>query len=333
MILITSVVNHCARAGIIISPILIATLLISLLSSCSGASAPDGYPAKDIRIIIPYNAGGGFDAYIRALTPFIKKHLPNQVNVLPINTAGAGGRRGAIDVYRARPDGYTIGVFNFPGVLIMQLQDPQVGFDLSGMTWLATLSIDAYAYVVKGDSSLDSLDEVRQMGRPIVYGATGPSSTSYIATTIISDALEIPYQVITGYTGSSEYLVGVMRGDIDAAFVNLSTVKPYLDSGDVKMLALIGVRSDDPAVPDAFTLGIPELNDINVIRLMGAPPGMPDDIKLILENALLAAMADPEFKSWLDQTGNEAHPAGAVETANAVADMELFYEKFKTSLD
>jgi len=302
-------------------------------TGCSRGGSEGGYPERDIKVIIPYNAGGGFDSYIRALTPYIQKHLSNQVNVLPINTAGAGGRRGASDVYRARPDGYTIGVFNFPGILIMQLQDPQVGFNLSEMTWLATLSIDAYAYVVKGDSPLDSLDAVKQMGRPIVYGATGPSSTSYIATTIISDALKIPYQVITGYTGSSEYLVGVMRGDIDAAFVNLSTVKPYLDSGDVKMLALIGVNSDDPAVPDAFTLGIPELNNINVIRLMAAPPGLPDDIKLILENALLAAMADPEFKSWLDQTGNEAHPAGAVETVNAVADMELYYEKFKNSLD
>jgi len=312
---------------------LLITLLILFIAGCSRSDSPQGYPSRDIKIIIPYNAGGGFDSYIRALTPYIKKHLPNQVNVLPINTAGAGGRRGASDVYRAAPDGYTLGVFNLPGTLIMQLQDPSVNYDLSQITWLSTLSIDAYAYVVKGNSPLNSLDAIKQMGRPVVYGATGPSSTSYIATTLISDALNIPYQVITGYTGSSEYLVGVMRGDIDAAFVNLSTVKPYIESGDVKMLALIGVKSDDPAVPDAFTLGIPELNNINVIRMMGAPPGLPDDIKQILEDALLAAMADPEFKAWLDQTGNEAHPAGAAETASAVAEMGVFYEKFKTSLD
>jgi tripartite-type tricarboxylate transporter receptor subunit TctC len=315
----------------LITTVTFAFILIST-TGCSDSTS-SGYPERDIKIIIPYNAGGGFDSYIRALTPYIKKHLPNQVNVLPINTAGAGGRRGANDVYRATPDGYTLGVFNFPGILLMQLQDPGIDYDLSRITWLSTLSIDAYAYIVKGNSPIDSIDAVRQLGRPIVYGATGPSSTSYIATTIISDALEIPYQVITGYTGSSEYLVGVMRGDIDAAFVNLSTVRPYLESGDVKMLALFGIKSDNPAIADAFSLGIPELNNINVIRMMGAPPGLPDDIKTILETAMLAAMDDPEFKAWLQQTGNDVHPAGAEETTQAIGDMAAFYERFRSSID
>jgi tripartite-type tricarboxylate transporter receptor subunit TctC len=308
--------------------IVVALALAVLITSGCSESTSSGYPERDIEVIIPYSPGGGFDSYVRALAPYIQKHLPNRVNILPINAAGAGGRRGASDTYRAKPDGYTIGIFNLPGVLIPQLQGIRTNYDLFEMTWLSTISKDAYAFVVKGDSPIGSIDAVKELGRPVVYGATGPSSTSYIATTIISEALGIPYEVVTGYVGSSEYLIGVMRGEIDAAFVNLSTASPYLESGDVKMLAVIGEESATPNIPDAADLGIPELNNIVVVRMVGAPPGLPEDIKSILERALLSALDDPGFQDWLEQTGTEAHAAGADATAETIASMARFYNNY-----
>jgi tripartite-type tricarboxylate transporter receptor subunit TctC len=308
--------------------VIISAIILATAAGCSGDSEGT-YPNRDIEIIIPYNAGGGFDTYVRALAPHMEKYLPNKVNILPINTPGAGGRRGASDVYRSKPDGYTLGIFNLPGVLIPQLQEENISYNLSEITWLATLSIDAYAVIVKPDSPLNNLNDVKNFGRPIVYGATGPSSTSYIATTIVNTALEIPYEIVTGYKGSSEYIVGVIRGDVDAAFANLSTVRPYHESGDVTMLALIGTESDDPAVSDAGDLGKPELGNISVIRMMGAPPGLPTDIRDTLEQAVLSALADPEFKKWLETTGNDVYPANARETTRSLADMTQFYQNFR----
>ena len=77
--------------------------------------------------------------YVRALAPSLEKNLPGDVNVLPKNLPGAGGRRGASDIFRSRPDGYTIGIFNMPGVLIPRLQGMATEYDLSRVTWLATL--------------------------------------------------------------------------------------------------------------------------------------------------------------------------------------------------
>ena len=307
-------------------------VMVFLLTGCSGSST-DTFPSDDIEIVIPYNAGGGFDSYVRALAPHIEKYLPNEVNVLPINVPGAGTRRGASEVYRADPDGYTIGIFNLPGVLLPQLQGIRINYNLSEITWLATISIDAYAIIVSKDSPLNSIEDIKNMDRPIVYGATGPSSTSYIATTIVSEALEIPYQVVTGYKGSGEYILGVIRGDVDAAFANYSTVQSYLESGDVKMLALIGQDSDDPAVSDANDLGYPELGNIKIVRMFGAPPGLPDDLKSTLETAILSALEDPEFKAWLEATGNDVYIANAEQTAQAISEMSAFYDRFKEYLD
>jgi tripartite-type tricarboxylate transporter receptor subunit TctC len=307
-------------------------LLVLMIAGCSGTST-DTFPSQDIEIVIPYNAGGGFDSYVRALAPHMERYLPNDVNVLPINVPGAGTRRGASEVYRADPDGYTIGIFNLPGVLLPELQGIKINYNLSEITWLATISIDAYAIIVNKDSPLNSIEDIKNMDRPIVYGATGPSSTSYIATTIVSEALEIPYQVVTGYKGSGEYILGVIRGDVDAAFANYSTVKSYLESGDVKMLALIGQDSDDPDISDATDLGVPELGNIKIVRMIGAPPGLPDDLKSILENAILSALEDAEFKAWLEATGNDVYIANSEETALSISNMSAFYDKFKQYLD
>ncbi|MGY8814295.1 MAG: Bug family tripartite tricarboxylate transporter substrate binding protein [Gammaproteobacteria bacterium] len=314
--------------SIIKSSTLACALILLVAAGCSGP-ANDSFPNRDIEIVIPYAAGGGFDTYVRALAPHMEKYLEGDFNILPINVPGAGGRRGASEVYRANPDGYTIGIFNLPGVLLPQLQGVKVNYDLADVSWLSTLSIDAYAVIVKGDSTINSIQDFKTLGRPVVYGATGPSSTSYIATTIVSEALEIPYEVITGYKGSSEYILGVIRGDVDATFANLSTVQSYIESGDVKMVALIGDESDDPAIYDASDLGIPELGNIKVVRMVGGPPGLPDEIKKTLEQAILSALADPEFKTWLEATGNDVYPAGASATAQSVGELSAFYDKFK----
>jgi tripartite-type tricarboxylate transporter receptor subunit TctC len=305
-------------------------LLAILLAACGGGGE---YPQDDITIIIPYNPGGGFDTFVRALARSLENHLPDGINVVAKNSPGAGGRRGANDVFRAKPDGYTIGAFNLPGVLIPELQELPIGYKLSEVSWLATMGSDPYLYSVRGDSELASLDDVRALGRTVLYGATGPGSTAYIATNIFNEILGIPYEVVTGYKGSSSYVLGLIRGDFDAAVVPLSTARPYVESGDIRALAIIGARSDDPEIKDAYALGEPKLGEIKVVRMIGGPPGLPENVRATLETALLAALQDQDFEEWLQSTGNEAEPAGSNDTASSVAEMSEFYENFKQFLN
>lgn len=312
--------------------LILVTVIIFSLSGCSGP-ANDVFPNDDIEVIIPYNAGGGFDAYARSLAQYMQKYLSDEINVLPMNMPGAGGRRGAAHVFRADPDGYTIGIFNMPGILLPQLQGVKINYDVDQLTWLSTLSVDGYGIIVDAESPINSVDDLKNLGRSVVYGATGPSSTSYIATTIVSESLEIPYEVITGYKGSGEYILGVIRGDVDAAFANYSTIQPYLESGDIKVVAMIGVDSDDPNIKDANDLGIPELSNLKVVRMMAGPPGMPEEIKNTLEQAMMNALNDADFKAWLVSTGNDAFPVNSAGTTVSVKEMTAFYDKFKQFLE
>src|SRR5882672_1662722 len=80
------------------------------------------FPAKNIQFIIPYAPGGGFDIYVRVAAPVMQKYLPKNVPIVPINVAAGGGSRGVVQLYRAKPDGYSIAIFNIPGMFILQQQ-------------------------------------------------------------------------------------------------------------------------------------------------------------------------------------------------------------------
>src|SRR5215467_6268433 len=84
--------------------------------------AAAGFPNKNIQFVIPYAPGGGFDVYVRFVGPVMEKYLPNKVNIVPINVPAGGGSRGVAQLYRSRPDGYTIGILNIPGMFILQQQ-------------------------------------------------------------------------------------------------------------------------------------------------------------------------------------------------------------------
>src|SRR5215831_21141818 len=104
-----------------------ASALIAPRIAC-GATAE--YPNKPIRFIIPYAPGGGFDVYVRVIAPVMEQFFPKKATIVPVNVAGGGGAKGIAQLYRARPDGYTLGIFNIPGVFILQQQQDESAYDL-----------------------------------------------------------------------------------------------------------------------------------------------------------------------------------------------------------
>src|SRR5262249_1693771 len=103
------------------------------------AKAAPAFPNKNIQFVIPYAPGGGFDVYVRVIAPVMEKYLPNKVNIVPINVPSGGGSRGVAQLYRAKPDGYTIGILNIPGMFILQQQQGAGAYDLAKFSWIGTM--------------------------------------------------------------------------------------------------------------------------------------------------------------------------------------------------
>jgi hypothetical protein len=130
-----------------------------------------------------------------------------------------GGSRGVAQLYRAKPDGYTIGILNVPGMFILQQQQGAGAYDLAKFSWIGAMGEgERYVIAVGTKSPLKTFADLKALSakRPVKLSVTGPEGTAYAATMIGSRLLDLKIQLITGYKGSADYVVAAIRGDSDA---------------------------------------------------------------------------------------------------------------------
>jgi tripartite-type tricarboxylate transporter receptor subunit TctC len=323
--------NRFTRRNIVISAGLAAPALILPRAAHSAAA----FPTKNIQFVIPYAPGGGFDVYPRVVAPVMEKYLPNKVNIVPINIAAGAGSRGVTQLYRSKPDGYTIGILNIPGMFILQQQQGAGAYDLSKFSWIGTMGEgERYMISVGSNSPLKTYADLKALSakRPVKLSVTGPEGTAYAATMIGAQLLGLKTQLITGYKGSADYVVAAIRGDSDAVIAAIPTTLRFVRGGTIRVLASFETHSSLPGVPDATALGQPELDNISVERLIAAPPGMPADIQNTLSAALAKALADPIVVKWAKENDLIMNPRTPRETAQLIADQRAFFDKWKKYL-
>jgi len=300
-------------------------MLAILALGCGTAQA--AWPEdKPIKFIIPFGPGG-FDAYARTLAPALENILG--AVVVPENVPGAGGRIGANTVYRARPDGYTIGLWNMPGMTMPAIVGERVRYDLSKLSWIAQLSFDAYALAVKAGSPIRTFEDLCNLGRPATFsGQGGFTETASIATVIMMAELGCPYKIVTGYQSSGQSTLAVMRGDVDARVNPLGSLMPYVESGDVRLLMTYEEQASVDGVPTIVELGHPEYVNFGLRRVVAGPPGLPEHIRDRLSAALLEAMQSARLQEWSEKTNNPFAPLDSEQTVRAMQDVIRFYEQY-----
>jgi tripartite-type tricarboxylate transporter receptor subunit TctC len=322
--------NQPSRRALVSAAFLAAP---ALLLSRTASWAEDDFPAKDINFIVPYSAGGGFDNYVRAIAPVMERYLPSKVNIVPSNVASGNGSRGINQLFRAKPDGYTIGIFNIPGMFILQ-QEGGASYDLAKFTWLGSVGRDNYGLGVAWGSAIKSIADLKALSqtRPIKFTATGPEGTAYAATLIGAELLGIKAQLITGYKGSSDYVVGAIRGDGDAVVSTLPILRRMREGHAMRILATFEDHGSEAGAADATSLAQPELSQIVLERLVGAPPSVPPRIQTILADALAKAMKDQAVLVWAAKVGVEIRSETPDRAATIVRDQSAFFNKWKKVL-
>jgi tripartite-type tricarboxylate transporter receptor subunit TctC len=303
------------------------------LAAPRAARADANFPEKDITFIIPYGAGGGFDNYVRAIAPAMERYLPHKVSIIPTNVPAGGGTRGTNELYRAKPDGYTIAIFNIPGMFVLQ-ERGGAEYDLNKVTWLGSIGRDHYGIGVGAKSPLKSVADLQALSktRPVKFTTTGPEATAYAATEIAAELLGIKYQMIGGYKGSNDYVVAAIRGDGDAVITALPLLRRMAAGGELRILADFEDHATVPGAADATSLGQPELASIVLERLIGGPPGMAPDVVAVLADALGKAVADPATKAWAEKSGSELTWDPPARAQQILADQAKFYQKWKKYL-
>ncbi|MQA67432.1 MAG: tripartite tricarboxylate transporter substrate binding protein [Alphaproteobacteria bacterium] len=309
-------------------------LAAAAVTLCATAGPASAFPDKNITFIIPFSPGGGFDVYVRLVSPYVEKYLPKKVSVVPKNMPGAGGRKGLTAGYRAKPDGHTLTIANVPGVAIPPILGQDVSYDLGKMSWIARLSVDHYLLGVAGKSKVDSVDALKTLSssQVIKMPSTGAGSTAHAMSKIFIGVVGFKGEVVSGYQGTKEMTIAVIRGDVPASTLPVNSTRKYIQSGDIKPLMTTEETSSLPGVKSAKELGLDDLDGLAIQRLVGAAPGVPHAVRQILSDAFTKAMADPKLVAAANKAKRPFAPLGGAE-AKRVLDKQLaVYLKFKDDL-
>jgi len=309
----------------------LAASLVSL--GVLGSAGAAGFPEKDITFIIPFSPGGGFDSTARQIAKVMPKYLPNNVNVVPKNVPGAGGRKGYSELAIAAPDGYTICAINMPGAAIPQLIGEKVSYDLTKFVWVGRMSTSPYLLGVSSKSEIKTVADLKKLDRPFKISSTGFGTTAYAGASIMKEVIGTKVNFLTGYKGSKEFILGVIRGDSDGAVAPTQTFAKFVQAGDIRGVVTFEEKSSVAGVQTIAEAGYPELTGLGVERMIAAPPGTPKEIRDILSNALLKAAADVESQEWAKKTKRPFAALSGEDTQAAVDKSLLLFKKYPKALE
>ena len=296
------------------SPLRRRTLLTSLaaaalVTQAGAAAAQAGWPARPVRMVLPFAAGGPTDTLARLLAEQLSARLGQRVVVE--NRAGAGSTVGADAVAKAPKDGYTL-LFNNISHSTNAALYRRLPFDpVRDFAPVATLMEGPVLLLVKRDFPARDLAEfvalLRREPDRHDYGSAGNGSASHIS---VAQLLSLTRTKMTHvvYRGTAPAVTDLVSGTVALVGDTSTTALGHLQGGTVRALAVTSPERL-PFLPDVPTVresGIPELADyrMSTWNVLLAPAGTPEAITRRLHDETRAALADPAFVRRLADLGN-----------------------------
>jgi len=288
----------------------IAVMLVAATPAAS-QSAAEFYKGKTVKFVVGYGPGGGFDTYARAIGPYIEKELG--VTVVVENRPGGGQMIALNRVYEDKPDGLTIMILNTPPMILQQLLDQKgVRFDLTKITFLNRIVAEPFMLFVNPDSPHKTIQDV--MKAPLIKFASGSRTDGmgdYALT--ICEALQLKCKLITGYAGSQEVSLAVVRGEAEAMAIADGSGSRLTRDGKVRPIATFA-RGRSEYLPDVKTIyeimklegdakwWIDFRNKIQEVgRSIVTSPGVPKDRVAALRGAVERIFKNKEFLAMMEK--------------------------------
>jgi tripartite-type tricarboxylate transporter receptor subunit TctC len=276
--------------------------LALLLAPAPVARAQQNWPNRPVAVVVPFAAGGSTDAVARVLAQRLSTDLGQ--NFVVDNRSGATGTIGMAHVARSRPDGHTLALapgstFAMAPHLYKLPYDNDRAFAGAGL--IATMPM---FLTVPGASPVRDLagflQEAKRPGANVTYGHAGAGSSMHLAAELFLQVAGLDLQAVS-YRGAAPAVQGMLGGETQMTMMPASAVMSFLQSGDVRALAVTTKERSPlaPGVPTFAEQGFPGYEVVEELALF-APAGTPEPVLRRLNEATAAAFAAPEVREKLN---------------------------------
>src|SRR3984885_10529761 len=283
---------------------LMKILLAALLCVAAGAAfgeAPDKYPSRPVKIVVPYAPGGATDIVARILADQLGKALGQSFFVE--NKPGAFGMLAIEEMVHSPADGYTLMIGNVSTNAITPIIYAQkLTFDYIKDVVPITNTVDIPAFLVATTKNFDVntvpqlVDYAKKNPGQVRYGTVGNGSyPHYDMAYFAKRAGDLDMVAIPNKAGASGVINDMLTGSTQVAFLNVASTAPLVKSGSLQPLAVVD-HTRLPDFPDLPTMQEGGYPDVGTIAWQGlfAPAGTPKEVLQTIFNATIAAMKTPE---------------------------------------
>ncbi len=314
---------------------ILRTVAALVLVSATGTAFAQDYPNRPIRWIIPWAAGGGSDTLARMIAPEMSKRLGQPIVIE--NKPGAAGAIAAAEVARAAPDGYTIfsadnGVMVYNPALYKKL-----AYTTKEFTPVSMIARSPTILVVGPGSQAKSVKEmvdfVKSQPGKISYASAGPGSPhamgmELLKATLGLDMIHVPYR------GGALSIQDVAAGQVPMCMTDYSSGSGMISTGKVRALA-VASPTRMKQLPDIPTFDELGFKNIYAEAFAGVvvPAGTPADVVAKLQQAVAAAVADPDIQKKLYDVGQEPVGGSSQQLADILASETVRWHKLIKDLN
>jgi tripartite-type tricarboxylate transporter receptor subunit TctC len=296
-------------------------IALAMAAMTVAAEAEDFYRGKTLRIIVPSEAGGGYDSYGRTLATYLRKHIAGEPTIIVQNMPGGGGLTSANWLYNVAPkDGLVIGLIQRGVPFYPYFGDRNALFLPTQFNWLGSFNSETGSATMWHTAKVQSMTAA--LSETALLGGSGPNdSETYPA--LMNNTIGTRFRVVSGYRANTAVLLAMERGEVEGVIGSWSSMKVERPNWVRDKLANVIVQFARTRHPDLP--GVPVILDFvqapedramwNVIlamttvgRPVAAPPGIPSELTAHLRAAFNATMTDPDFVGEMSRTQRELSP-------------------------
>lgn len=280
---------------------------LTVMMAAGQATAQD-YPARPIRIVVPYPPGGFNDTLARTVGERLSREWKQ--TVITDNRPGGNTLIGNSLVAKSAPDGYTLLITPLPFSSLPALYQDRLPYnataDFKPVIWAASTQ---NVLVVRNDLGINSVQELIAHARAnpgkVNYGSTGSGSSNHLSMELFQRMTNTKMTHVP-YKGSAPAVLAMLGGEIDVLFDNVPNVMTQIKAGKLKAIGVTDSKRAPllPNVPTVAESGVPGY-EVNVWFGIQAPGGTPDDIVNKLNTAIARILKTPEITALYGQQGVE----------------------------